>query len=40
VAPTLDDANMTRAHLAAQVPDFAKPVPVRTAHAVFVADTA
>ena len=46
VAPTLDDdnlrvaANMTRAHLAAQVPDFAEPVRLRTHHTEFVADKA
>jgi SAM-dependent methyltransferase len=33
-------ANMTRAHLAAQVPDFDEPVEVRTHHTVFVADKA
>jgi len=31
-------ANMTRAHLAARVPEFADPVRVRTHHTVFVAD--
>ena len=46
VFPTPDEmrayvaANMTRAHLAAQVPDFAEPVRVRTHHTVFVADKA
>jgi len=33
-------ANMVRAHLAATVPDFTEPVPVRTHHTVFVADKA
>jgi SAM-dependent methyltransferase len=33
-------ANMTRAHLAAKVPDFTEPVEVRTHHTVFVADKA
>jgi len=33
-------ANMTRAHLAAQVPEFTEPVRVRTHHTVFVADKA
>ena len=46
VFPTPDEmrayvaANMTRAHLAAQVPDFTDPVRVRTHHTVFVADKA
>jgi SAM-dependent methyltransferase len=46
VFPTPDEmrayvaANMTRAHLAALVPDFAEPVRVRTHHTVFVADKA
>jgi SAM-dependent methyltransferase len=46
VFPTPDEmrayvaANMTRAHLAAQVPDFTEPVRVRTHHTVFVADKA
>jgi SAM-dependent methyltransferase len=31
-------ANMTRAHLAAAVPDFMEPVHVRTHHTIFVAD--
>ena len=31
-------ANMTRAHLAAEVPEFAEPVRVRTHHTIFVAD--
>jgi SAM-dependent methyltransferase len=31
-------ANMTRAHLAAAVPDFTEPVHVRTHHTIFVAD--
>lgn len=31
-------ANMTRAHLAAAVPDFTEPVRVRTHHTIFVAD--
>jgi ubiquinone/menaquinone biosynthesis C-methylase UbiE len=33
-------ANMTRAHMAAAVPEFTEPVPVRTHHTVFVADKA
>jgi ubiquinone/menaquinone biosynthesis C-methylase UbiE len=33
-------ANMTRAHMAASVPDFTEPVPVRTHHTIFVADKA
>jgi SAM-dependent methyltransferase len=33
-------ANMTRAHLAAEVPTFDEPVRVRTHHTVFVADKA
>ena len=33
-------ANMTRAHLAAAVPGFSKPVPVRTHHTIFVAEKA
>jgi SAM-dependent methyltransferase len=33
-------ANMTRAHLAAAVPDFSEPVPVRTHHTTFVAEKA
>lgn len=33
-------ANMTRAHMAAQVPEFTEPVPVRTHHTIFVADKA
>lgn len=33
-------ANMTRAHLAAVVPEFTEPVPVRTHHTIFVADKA
>jgi SAM-dependent methyltransferase len=33
-------ANMTRAHLAAVVPEFEEPVKVRTHHTVFVADKA
>jgi len=33
-------ANMTRAHLAAVVPDFSEPVRVRTHHTIFVADKA
>lgn len=33
-------ANMTRAHLAAVVPQFAEPVRVRTHHTIFVADKA
>jgi ubiquinone/menaquinone biosynthesis C-methylase UbiE len=33
-------ANMTRAHLAATVPEFTEPVPVRTQHTIFVADKA
>jgi SAM-dependent methyltransferase len=33
-------ANMTRAHLAAAVPDFSEPVRVRTQHTIFVADKA
>jgi ubiquinone/menaquinone biosynthesis C-methylase UbiE len=33
-------ANMTRAHLAARVPDFDEPVRVRTHHTIFVADKA
>jgi SAM-dependent methyltransferase len=33
-------ANMTRAHLAAEVPPFDEPVSVRTHHTVFVADKA
>ena len=46
VFPTPDEmrayvaANMTRAHLAAHVPDFTEPVRVRTHHTVFVADKA
>jgi ubiquinone/menaquinone biosynthesis C-methylase UbiE len=46
VFPTPDEmrayvaANMTRAHLAARVPDFSEPVRVRTHHTVFVADKA
>jgi SAM-dependent methyltransferase len=46
VFPTGDDmrqfvaANMTRAHLAAAVPDFDAPVPVRTHHTIFVAEKA
>ena len=46
VFPTSEDmrqfvaANMTRAHLAAVVPDFAEPVHVRTHHTIFVADKA
>ena len=46
VFPTPDEmrayvaANMTRAHLAAKVPDFTEPVRVRTHHTVFVADKA
>jgi SAM-dependent methyltransferase len=46
VFPTSDDmtafvaANMTRAHLAAAVPDFSEPVRVRTQHTIFVADKA
>jgi hypothetical protein len=31
-------ANMTRAHLAAAVPDFSEPVRVRTQHTIFLAD--
>lgn len=31
-------ANMTRAHLAASVPEFSEPVRVRTQHMIFVAD--
>lgn len=33
-------ANMTRAHLAAAVPDFTEPVHVRTHHTIFVAEKA
>jgi len=33
-------ANMTRAHLAAKIPDFVEPVRVRTHHTIFVADKA
>jgi SAM-dependent methyltransferase len=33
-------ANITRAHLAAAVPDFTEPVHVRTHHTIFVADKA
>jgi SAM-dependent methyltransferase len=33
-------ANMTRAHLAAQVPEFSEPVNVRTHHTIFVAEKA
>jgi ubiquinone/menaquinone biosynthesis C-methylase UbiE len=33
-------ANMTRAHMAASIPDFTEPVPVRTHHTIFVADKA
>jgi SAM-dependent methyltransferase len=33
-------ANMTRAHMAAAVPEFTEPVRVRTHHTVFVADKA
>jgi SAM-dependent methyltransferase len=33
-------ANMTRAHLAAAVPDFIEPVHVRTHHTIFLADKA
>jgi SAM-dependent methyltransferase len=33
-------ANMTRAHVAASVPDFSEPVPVRTEHTIFVAEKA
>lgn len=33
-------ASMTRAHLAAEVPEFAEPVRVRTHHTIFVADKA
>jgi len=33
-------ANMTRAHLAASVPEFHEPVRVRTHHTIFVADKA
>jgi SAM-dependent methyltransferase len=33
-------ANMTRAHLAATIPEFAEPVPVRTHHTIFVAEKA
>jgi SAM-dependent methyltransferase len=33
-------ANMTRAHMAASVPEFTEPVPVRTHHTIFVADKA
>jgi SAM-dependent methyltransferase len=33
-------ANMTRAHLAADVPEFDEPVRVRTHHTIFVADKA
>lgn len=33
-------ANMTRAHLAAQIPEFSEPVPIRTHHTIFVADKA
>jgi SAM-dependent methyltransferase len=33
-------ANMTRAHLAAAVPDFTEPVRVRTHHTIFVAEKA
>ena len=33
-------ANMTRAHMAAAVPEFTEPVPVRTHHTIFVADKA
>jgi SAM-dependent methyltransferase len=44
VFPNSDDmtqfvsANMTRAHLAAAVPDFSEPVRVRTQHTIFLAD--
>jgi SAM-dependent methyltransferase len=46
VFPTPEDmrqfvaANMTRAHLAAQIPEFTEPVPVRTHHTIFVAEKA
>jgi SAM-dependent methyltransferase len=46
VFPSSDDmtqfvaVNMTRAHLAAAVPKFTEPVPVRTQHTIFVADKA
>ena len=33
-------ANMIRAHLAASIPDFSDPVPVRTHNTIFVADKA
>jgi ubiquinone/menaquinone biosynthesis C-methylase UbiE len=33
-------ANMTRAHLAAKIPEFDQPVPIRTHHTIFVADKA
>jgi SAM-dependent methyltransferase len=33
-------ANITRAHLAANVPEFTEPVRARTYHTVFVAETA
>ena len=33
-------ANMTRAHLAAKIPEFREPVAVRTHHTIFVADKA
>jgi ubiquinone/menaquinone biosynthesis C-methylase UbiE len=33
-------ANMTRAHLAATVPEFSEPVRVRTQHTIFVAEKA
>jgi hypothetical protein len=33
-------ASMTRAHLAASVPEFSDPVPVRTHHTIFVAEKA
>jgi SAM-dependent methyltransferase len=33
-------ANITRAHLAANVPDFTEPVRARTYHTIFVAETA
>jgi ubiquinone/menaquinone biosynthesis C-methylase UbiE len=33
-------ANMTRAHLAAKIPEFSEPVRIRTHHTIFVADRA
>ena len=33
-------ANMVRAHMAAKIPEFTEPVPIRTHHTIFVAEKA